>query len=438
MIYDLIVIGGGPAGIISALSAKKNYPDKTVLLIKDIEDSVIPCGIPYMFYTLKSEEDNALGTSMLKSNNIDVVIMHVDSVDTKNKLIIGKQNYNYDKLIIATGSHAVKPPIKGIDKKRIYPIVKSMSYLKNLKKDLENSKNIVIVGGGFIGVEFADELAKSGKNITIVELMPRILDLAFDDEFIDLAEQELKSKNIKIITGKKVVEFLGDEFVSGIVLDDSTKLDADLVILGIGAAPNSDIVNDTGIELGKHKEILVNEFMQTSDKDVFAVGDCASKKDHFTNKSVGIMLASTATAEARIAGSSLWGVKNVKSFNGTIPTYITKLGNLVIGAAGLIEKHAKGFSVKIGRAEVPDKHPSKMPNCNTVKIKLIFDSTNTIIGGEIAGKDIDSELLNIIAVAIQSKMRSYDLRLLQLATQPRLNSPPTSYPIVVASENLVE
>jgi len=160
MKYDIIVIGGGPAGVISAVTARKYYNDKKILLIKDVEKGVIPCGIPYMFTTLENPENNIMGNAPLEKNNIKLKIAEIVKIDKSKNQIKTKKGeiLNYEKLILANGSNPIIPPIEGINKKGVYVIKKELDYLKKLKTNIEKAKEIVIIGGGFIGVEFADEL----------------------------------------------------------------------------------------------------------------------------------------------------------------------------------------------------------------------------------------------------------------------------------------
>lgn len=159
---DILVLGGGPAGIVSAITAKRYYPDKKILLMKNVANGAIPCGIPYMFSSLKNPEENKLGNAVLEKNNIELVIDEALDIDRISKEVAGssKEKYRYDKLIIAVGSSPIIPPIPGIDKKGVYPIYKDMDYLKKVVEKIKKAKNVLIIGGGFIGVEFADEISK--------------------------------------------------------------------------------------------------------------------------------------------------------------------------------------------------------------------------------------------------------------------------------------
>lgn len=441
MKYDVIVIGGGPAGVISAVTARKYYGDKKILLIKNIGAGVIPCGIPYMFTTLEKPEDNAMGNAPLEMNNIELKVDEVIDIDRGEKQVKtkGNETFKYEKLILAMGSNPIIPPIEGIEKKGVYPIQKEMDYLKNLKADIQKANDIVIIGGGFIGIEFADELSQfKDKKITVVEFLPEILANSFDNEFSKLAREEITAKGINLITGKKVVKFNGGERVESVSLSDNTKIPCQIVILGIGASPNSEIAKKAGLDIGKSRGILVDEYLRTySDTDIFAVGDCAEKKDFFTRKKIPIMLASTACAEARIAGANLFELKVVRENKGTIATYSTKIGDLTLGSAGLTEQTAikEGFEIVVGNAEGVDKHPGMLPDANKVNLKLIFSKqSGVLLGGQVAGGISAGEMVNIIGLALQKATTLTELETLQIATHPMLTAAPTMYPIVIAAQ----
>ncbi len=444
MKYDIIVIGGGPAGVIAAITAKKNYPEKKVLVIKSVGCGVIPCGIPYMLTTLLKPEDNALGNAPLEKNKIDFKVNEVIEINKEEKEIKTKNNetFGYEKLVLAMGSNPIMPPIEGIEKKGVYNIQKEMNHLKNLKKDSEEAKNIVIVGGGFIGVEFADELSKlKNTKISIVELMPKVLANSFDPEFSELAKQELMDEKIDLILGEKVLKFNGDERVESVSLSNNKQIPAELVILGIGASPNSDLAKRAGLEISKNRSIVVDEYLRTSDPDIFAIGDCAEKKDFFTRKRINIMLASTATAEARIAGANLFKINVLRENKGTIATYSTQVGDLVLGSAGMTEDTAikEGFEIIVGNAECTDKHPGAMPGTNKLKVKLIFSKQSQILlGGQVAGGNSAGELINVIGLGLQKRMLLTEFETLQMATHPKLTAAPTMYPLVTAAQDALK
>ncbi|MBN2181155.1 MAG: FAD-dependent oxidoreductase [Sedimentisphaerales bacterium] len=438
---DVLVIGAGPAGIISAVTARKYYPEKKIAVMKSINKGVIPCGIPYMFASLKDPEENKLGNAALEKNNIDVIVDEAVKIDRAEKTVsTEKENiYGYDKLILATGSEPITPPIKGIDTKGVYKIYKDMIYLKKLIEETKKAKNVLILGGGFIGVELADEISKiKGLNVYLVEMLPEILANSFDSEFSKIAEETLKLSGVKVLTNTRVEEVIGGEQIEKVLFSDGTTIAVDTIIIGTGGIPNSKIASDAELNIGRGRGIWVDEYMRTIDQDIFAVGDCAAKRDFYTHKEAPVMLASTATAEARIAGANLYKLKVVRENKGTIEIYSTCIDGKALGSAGLTENTAKkeGFEIVTGNSEAVDKHPPTLPGASKIKVKLIFSKNSGIIlGGQVAGGISCGEIINLIGVAIQKRMSFAELETLQMATHPLLTSAPTVYPIVLAAQD---
>ncbi len=439
---DILVVGAGPAGVVSALTARRYYPDKGILVIKDVANGCVPCGIPYMFSSLKNPQDNILGMDSLKKNGIEVVVDRVTGIDKENKRVRTEKGdeYTYEKAILATGASPVIPGIAGIDNKGIYPIYKDMDFLKTCVEEVKKAQNVLIIGGGFIGVEFADEISNiEGINVCLVEALPRLLSNSFDQDFSLLVEETLRNKGVKIILGTKVAEISGNGKVEEVRLETGETLKTDSIILGIGVTPDTKLAADAGLSLVKNKGIWVDEYMRTSDPDIFAVGDCAGKRDYYTRRETAVMLASTATAEARIAGANLYKLKVVRENKGTIAIYSTYVNGLVLGSAGLTETSARkeGFEIVTGNAEGVDKHPRGLPGANKVKLRLIFSRQSGILmGGQVSGGMSAGEMINIIGVAIQKRVSITELETLQMATHPYLTSAPTIYPIVMAAQDV--
>ena len=438
---DILVIGAGPAGIISAVTAKKYYADKKILVMKSIGNGVVPCGIPYMFASLKNPDENKLGNAALEKNNIAVTVDEAVKINRDKRTVETKNNkkYCYERLILAMGSLPVILPILGIDKEGIYPIFKDMDYLKDFIEKVKKTKNIIVLGGGFIGVEFADEISKiEGLNVSLVEVLPHLLANSFDLEFSKVVEDKLKSKGVNVLTNTRIEEFVGGKRIEKIRLSGGKELPADSVILGVASTPSAKLAIDAKLDLGKGKGIWVDEYMRTVDPNIFAVGDCADKKDFYTRRSVPVMLASTATAEARIAGANLYQVKVVRENKGTIAIYSTYIDGLVLGSAGLTENSAKkeNFEIVTGIFDGVDKHPAMLPGASKIRVKLIFSKQSGIIlGGQVYGGVSCGEMINLIGLAIQKRVLFTELETLQMATHPYLTSAPTVYPIVLAAQN---
>ena len=442
---DVLIIGGGPAGAVIAGTAKKYYPDKKIMILKEHDKGVIPCGIPYMLSSLSKPEDNVMSLEPLGKSGIEIKVDKAVSIDRAEKKVTTQSGdeCSYDKLVLATGSKPLIPPVPGIELGNVFAVEKDFNYLSEMADKLKKAKNIVVLGGGFIGVEFADELASlpGERNIYLVEMMDHLLSSSFDAEFADFAREKLESKGVKVMTGLKVKEFSGEAAVSRTVFSDGSVLDTDAVVCGIGGVPNTDLALDADIDLGRGKGIWTDEYMRSSDPSVFAVGDCAGKRDFFTRKNAPVMLASVATAEARIAGANLFKLRAVRQIQGTIGAFSTYVGGLVMGAAGLTEGAAErgNFDIVTGCAEVTDKHPGKMPGCSKLKVKLIFSkSSGILIGGQVSGGFSAGEIINIIAMAIQKHFTARELETFQMATHPYLTSPPTKYHLVIAAQDALK
>ena len=446
---DILIIGGGPAGLITAVTARKNNPNKKITLVRETEKCVVPCGLPYIFNRLEAVEKDLMPDKAYKANKIDLIIGKAMKIETDNKKVIlnNSKEINYDKLVLATGSSPAIIPIKGIELKNVYQIKKDIAYLENLRKEIIKAKNIVIIGGGFIGVELAEELsAMKNKNISVVEILDHCLIANFDKEFALAGEKKIIRKGVKLYLKTEVQEIIGKKKVEKVKFNNGKRIKADLIIMAVGAHPNVDLAKETKIKIIKKGGIWVDEFMQTNVPDVFAVGDCAETKSFFTKKNNLVMLASVACYEARIAGTNLYRKKKkMAKNNGTVAAFSTFLNGLVLGSVGLNETEANplrqpadgGEKIKIviGQSVAPNHHPGTLPNTEMIKIKLIFNkSYKILLGGQIAGPESVAEMINLIAVAVQKKMTARELANLQVATHPLITAPPTAYPIITAAQ----
>ncbi|MFW5996911.1 MAG: NAD(P)/FAD-dependent oxidoreductase [Lentisphaeria bacterium] len=435
---DIVIIGGSAAGLTAAITARRHYPEKTTLLIRRESHVLIPCGIPYIFGTVDSPENNLIPDSVLEQHGIEMMLAEVSNIDReKQTLSTSKGDVKYERLILATGSVPAKPPIEGIDLNGVFSIHKDVEYLKRLQEKLEQSKNVVVIGGGFIGIEFADEINKSGnKNVTVVEIEPRCLNLAYDEEFCCKMEDVIRSRGVNIRTSSKVAGIVGNGNVENIVLDDGTKIPAEVVILGVGAGANVKLAKDAGLQIGMHTgAIVVDRTMRTSDKNIYACGDCAKKISFFGGTPSNLRLASIATSEARIAGANLYGIRRENI--GTVGVWSTSVGDLAMATAGLTEETAckLGYCVVSAKVEGPNRHPGKMPGAANTDLKLVFEKhSGVILGGQVAGDQTAGEIINALSACIQSRMTAEDIAIFQTGTHPALTASPISYPLVNAAE----
>ena len=440
---DLLVIGGSAGGILSATTARKAYGNIDITVIRNTEKVMVPCGIPYIYGTLHSTDKNVIPDAGLLDANIHLVIDQVAKIDRKAKTVTteGNETYEYKKLIIATGSLPIIPTfIPGHDLENVVPILKNQNYLNTLLEKVEASENVVVIGGGFIGVEFAEQIRLLGKNVTLVELADACLWQAFDGNFTDEIEHSMKENGIGILTGTKVKTIIGTNKVESVELENGEIVKADLVILGLGVKPNTVLAEAAGIELNARGAIMVDQYTRTNDPDIFAVGDCAEKKCFFTGKDIPVLLASTAAMEAKIAGCNAFQLKQVRENKGTISAFSTKIFGRTYAAAGVTESKAEqeGFSIIKGEFTTMDRHPGSLPGTQKVNIKLIFAKcSGVILGAQISGGDSIGEMINILSLAIQKGVTATELNTFQVATHPLISASPIAYPINAAAMNAI-
>jgi len=436
---DVIIVGGGPAGIITALTAKSVNPERSVALIKSIGDGVIPCAIPYMIDTLADPAKNAMGHAPLTQSGVEVVVDSVISINRDRRAIELKAGgeLTYEKLVLATGTRSTLPGIPGIGLKGVYTIRKSMSAMTSLRGELRDAHDVVIIGGGFIGCEFADELSRiDGLAIHLVELESHLLTGAFDIDLCEEAAEILRQEGVRVHLGESVKSINGEGAVESVTLTDGTVIDADAVVIGIGARPESTLARDAGLRITDGGSIWVDDYMRTTDPNVFAVGDCALKRDFFTRKETPVLLASTATAEARIAGTNLFSIRVMRQIQGTIAAFSTKIGDTCFGSAGMTQRVCRGEGIRTvtATASAPDRHPGVLPGAKLLKVTLVFaDRAGILLGGQMSGGPSVGELINAVALGIQKRITVRELDMMQIATHPMLTPAPTVHPLINAA-----
>lgn len=440
---DLLVIGGSAGGFLSATTARKAYGDIDITLIRDTEKVMVPCGIPYIYGTLHTTDKNVMPDTGLADSKIKLIVDKVVKIDraAKNVTTAGNEVVQYKKLVIATGSLPVIPTfIPGHDLENVFTVLKNQDYLNSLQDKLQAATNVTVIGGGFIGVEFAEQISLLGKNVTLVELAESCLWQAFDKSFSDDIEASLKEHGIKLMTGTKVKKIVGTKVVEAVELDNGELVPTDIVILGMGVKPNGTLAKEAGLELNGKGAIVVDQYTRTSDPDIFAVGDCAEKKCFFTGKDAPVLLASTAAMEAKIAGCNAFQLRLIRANKGTISAFSTKIFGKTYAAAGLTEERVKqeGFSIMIGEFTTMDRHPGCLPGAQKTIIKLVFSKcSGVLLGGQISGGESVAEIINILSLAIQKGITATELNTFQVATHPLVSASPVMYPINAAAMNAI-
>ncbi|HDQ71004.1 MAG TPA: pyridine nucleotide-disulfide oxidoreductase [Chloroflexi bacterium] len=439
--YPIVVIGGSAAGLTAGITARRHYPDKEILLVRKEEQVLIPCGIPYIFGTVGSPQKNLIPDAVLEKNGIDLLVAEAVDIDREAKVLqTTGGDVGYERLIIAVGSRPAMPPIPGFDLDGVYTVVKEVEYLGDLQEQLETSKDVLVIGGGFIGIEFADEINKTGdKQVTVVEMLSHCLALAYDDEFCAEMEEVLESRGVNIRTASKVEKIAGNGKVEKVVLADGEEIKADLVLVGIGAVADVDLAKKAGLRIGLTGGIAVDRTMQTSDEHIYACGDCAEKVSFFGGRPSPLKLASIATLEARIAGANLFGIRRENV--GTVGVWSTAVGDHALATAGLTERMAKerGYDVIAVAIQGPNRHPGGMPGAVDTKVKLVFERhSGVILGGQVSGGPSAGEISNIISACVQNRMTAEDIAMFQTGTHPALTASPIAYHMVNAAEMAIK
>jgi NADPH-dependent 2,4-dienoyl-CoA reductase/sulfur reductase-like enzyme/rhodanese-related sulfurtransferase len=426
----IVVIGGSAAGPKAAAKARRIDDDADVIILqKDADLSMASCGYPYYVGGYFDDRNMLLSTSTgvtrdpqfyLNAKAIDArTNTEVTSIDRKNHTVTFRNlltdetgTMEYDKLIIATGSIPQLPPVPGTDLKGITTLqsMKDADFLRGIREE-QTIKKAVVVGGGLIGIETCEALQLAGIEITVIELLPQLLTF-LDWELAKLVESHVKSKSANVITGNGIAGFLGENgTLTGVKLQNGTELPCELAVVAIGVRPNVRLAKEAGITIGERGGIEVNEYMQTSDPDIYAVGDCVEVLNLITGKNVHAPYGDLANLQGRVAGENAASDKNNVKFPGTIQTGICKVFDYSAGATGLSESMAR----KLGYEDIitvinasPDK-PNFMDGLLLVTKLVAHSKTGKILGAQCIGPGNVSRQIAQWAMAIQGKLTVEDI-----------------------------
>ncbi len=390
---------------------------------------------------LAAAESIVVPDKKLEGAGINVFVDEVNKIDTKEKYVTtsGGKKFNYDKLILATGSSSFIPPFEGKDLKGVVSL-RGLEDAKNIRSFIaENSpKKLIFIGAGFITMEIASLISAQNPgafDISVIEFLNRPLPLMLDKDMADPVQEYLEEKGIKILTGKKVEKILGsDGKVTGVELASGEKLDADMVFVNVGVRPNIKLAEDAGLEITR-LGIKVNEYQETSDPDILATGDCVEKINFITKKPEGGRLRGPAVVQGRLAAKRLAGY-DIK-FPGVLNAGGCQMFDLVISATGFSEEMAakEGFETVCSIVDSRSKH-GMIPGMKPWKIKLIFDKkSQKIIGGQIVSHAIPpAREIDAITAFIMGGKTIPELTMFTSACNPDISSEPSMEPIAVAAE----
>jgi NADPH-dependent 2,4-dienoyl-CoA reductase/sulfur reductase-like enzyme len=429
----VVVVGGGVAAK-GFLGASINlHKDVEYTLVRSNSRGSVPCGIPYAFGTLDDPNKNQSSDEGLIKSGVKMIIDDVVDIDSKLNMISTRFNekIQYDKLVLATGSLPVFPNFSGKNLNGIHTIHKDLDKVVAMKSIIEQASSIVIVGGGFIGVELADEINKlGGKSITLVELASHCLNVAFEPSYSIEIENALKKHGVNVMTNVGVQEFKGSNSVENVVLSDGRIIAADLVFMAIGAYPNVELASFANLELDEKKSIKVDKYQHTSNANILAIGDCASKIDIFGNEASNIRLASVAAKEGRNAAINLFNEHPKTAKPGVMNLFSTAIDGKYYAATGMtkIQCESAGYKVIEILTSAGNKHPESLPGNIVTEGKIFFNHEDLmLLGAQLSGDKEVAEMINILGMSIQNKATAYELYNYNYGTHPLGTASPNKY-----------
>ena len=440
----IIIIGGVAAGMSAASRAHRNNPNAEIIVFeKSGYVSFGACGLPYYVSDDIHKAEDLIAVSLDEfriERRIDVRLHHeAVSFNPKNKTVLLTNLENgqpvsiqYDKLIIATGARPIIPMIPGIRLENIF-VLRSLENGIELKARINQGgiKKVVIVGGGYIGLEMAEAFTKQGLEVTIVEMKDTLMGNV-DADISAIIEDEVNSHGCRVIKSDSVIAFDGAEKVESVRLMRNGFLNADIVLITAGIQPNVEFAKTGGVQLGSSGAIAVSPRMQTNVFNVYAAGDCAEVKNLVTGKQDYLPLGTTSNKQGRVAGDSSTG--KITSFKGIVATAAVKVFDLEIARTGITEKYAASLKMPVKSVMIKDKsRAGYYPEYKMIIVKLLFDVfSGRMLGAQMVGKEGVAKRIDILATALHKKMTVDEISELDLSYAPPFA--PVWDPVLIAAQ----
>ena len=428
-----VVIVGGVAGGASAAARLRRLDESAEIIMFERGEyiSFANCGLPYYIggeITKKSDLTLQTPQSFNARFNVDVrVNSEVTSIDPKAKTVTvrskdrGEYTESYDKLILSPGAAPIRPPMEGADNARVFTLrnipdtIKIREYVEE-----EFPASAVVVGGGYIGVEMAENLKNAGVAVTIVELADHVIAPLDYDMACDV-HRYLKEKGVGLILKNGVQAIKEEGGKLKLTLSDG-EIETDMVIMAVGVRPDTALAKDAGLELNKRGAIVVNEHMLTSDPDIYAVGDAVEVTDFVTGEKAYIPLAGPANKQGRIAADNICGIPT--TYKNTLGSAVLKIFDMTVATTGVNERAAKAAGLDYDKVYTySNSHASYYPGSTGMSIKTLYEKgTGKILGAQIVGFDGVDKRCDVLATAIRAGMTAKDLTELELCYAPPFGS----------------
>lgn len=428
-----IVIVGGVAGGATAATRLRRLSEENEVIIfeKGPYVSFANCGLPYHISGTISNRDSLLlqtPEKLKERYNLDArIFSEVLSINTLEKTVMVKNlqtgntyTEHYDKLLLSPGAEPVRPPLEGINSDKIFTL-RNIPDMDKIIAKAKDANHFVVVGGGFIGLEVTENLIEAGKNVYLIELGKQVM-APVDFEIASFIHDKATEKGLKFLLNTGVQKFVEKENKIEVFFTNGASVETDAVILSIGVKPDIKLAKEAGLEIGTTGGILVNEYLQTSNPHIYAVGD-AVEVEHFINhKKVLIPLAWPANRQGRIVADNIL-MGNIYKYSGSLGSSILKFFELTVASTGLNEKFLKHNKIPYKTAIVTrGHHAGYYPGAKTIVLKLIFDETGKILGAQAAGEKGVDKRIDVIATAIKGGLSIYDLQEIEITYAPPFNS----------------
>lgn len=414
----VLIIGLGTAAFAAILSIKKSDRIAEITVIdKKPFDLLHSCGLPYALegkvelekleHSIEAEKMNVKVLSECEAIKIDTKKKEVEYVNLK-----GKSTISYDKLLLVTGSGAFFPPIEGL--RENVSTVKSSSDVRKLNEKIKQAKTAAVIGAGAVGLETAYALMKKGLRVTIIEALSCLFPRALNPDIASLLEDYLREEGIEILLNQEIEKIDGKR----ILLSDK-EIRADIIICAAGVRPNAKLADEAGLKISKFG-IIVNKHMHTSDKDIFAAGDCTEAINLITGNKFESQLAATAYKQGTVAGENIAGKKS--EYKGSISTFVSVIGDIEVAATGLNSFYAKdaGFDFVTGKSISTDR-PEWFGKVEKITLKILADKkSQKVIGAQAIGKNASARI-NVVSTAIAAGMTLEELSDVELSYCPAVS-----------------
>ncbi len=428
----VLIIGGVAGGASTAARLRRIDEQAEIIMFeKGQYISFANCGLPYYIGGAITERKNLLvqtAAAMKARFNIDVRdLSEVRAIDRENKKVTvhnlrtdSSYEESYDVLVLSPGASAIKPPIPGIENPGIFTIrdIPDTDAIKELVD--KKPKSAVVVGGGFIGLEMAENLHEKGIHVTIVEAADQVM-TPVDYEMAAILHNHIRSKGVQLILSDGVKSFEREGEQNTVLLQSGKRIEADIIILSIGVKPNNGLAKEAGLEIGPTGGIKVNSYLQTSDENIYALGDAIEVVDYVQGNPIVIPLAGPANKQGRIVADNIAGKQ--EAYKGTQGTAIAKVFDMVVAATGSNEKTMKRLGKEcITTITHSASHATYYPGANQMTIKTVYTKEGKLLGAQIVGLDGVDKRIDVLAVAVRHHLSMEELTELELAYAPPFSS----------------